>query len=66
MWILSGLLPHVYDNQIEGDLTRGKIALLENLAHRLIEDPEAVNEKVISVPSLWFVSGQLSFWREDQ
>ena len=32
--------------RIEGDLTRGKIALVENLAHRIIEDPEAVNEKL--------------------
>ena len=28
----------------EGDVTRGKIALVENLAHLIIQDPEAVNE----------------------
>jgi glycolate oxidase iron-sulfur subunit len=31
---------------LEADVTRGKIALLENLAHRMISDPEAVNEKL--------------------
>ena len=31
---------------MEADVTRGKIALLENLAHKIIEDPEAVNEKL--------------------
>lgn len=38
--------PMYMTTRIEGDLTRGKIALIENLAHRLIEDPEAVNEKL--------------------
>ena len=31
---------------LEADVTRGKIALLENLAHNMIADPEAVNEKL--------------------
>ncbi|MDR0466854.1 MAG: (Fe-S)-binding protein [Deltaproteobacteria bacterium] len=31
---------------LEADVTRGKIALLEKLAHKLIDDPEAVNEKL--------------------
>jgi len=31
---------------LEADVTRGKIALLENLAHKMIADPEAVNEKL--------------------
>jgi len=31
---------------LEADVTRGKIALLENLAHKMIDDPEAVNEKL--------------------
>ena len=31
---------------LEADVTRGKIALLENLAHKMIGDPEAVNEKL--------------------
>lgn len=30
----------------EADVTRGKIALLENLARNMIDDPEAVNEKL--------------------
>ncbi|MBO4313971.1 MAG: (Fe-S)-binding protein [Desulfovibrio sp.] len=30
----------------EADVTRGKLALLENLAHRMIEDPDAVEEKI--------------------
>ncbi|MEG2005394.1 MAG: (Fe-S)-binding protein, partial [Bilophila sp.] len=30
----------------EGDVTRGKISLVENLAHLLIKDPEAVNERL--------------------
>lgn len=38
--------PMYLTTRIEGDLTRGKIALIENLAHRLIEDAEAVNEKL--------------------
>ena len=38
--------PMYMTTRIEGDLTRGKIALVENLAHRIIEDPEAVNEKL--------------------
>ena len=29
---------------MEADVTRGKITLLENLAHRLIEDPDAVSD----------------------
>lgn len=31
---------------MEADVTRGKITLLENLAHRLIDNPEAVSEKL--------------------
>ena len=31
---------------MEADVTRGKITLLENLAHRLIEDPDAVSDKL--------------------
>ena len=31
---------------LEADVTRGKIALLENLARKMIADPEAVNEKL--------------------
>ena len=31
---------------LEADVTRGKIALLENLAHRMIDDAAAVNEKL--------------------
>ena len=30
----------------EGDVTRGKIALLENLASELVENPQGVNEKL--------------------
>lgn len=30
----------------EGDVTRGKISLVENLAHLLLKDPEAVNERL--------------------
>ena len=30
----------------EADVTRGKIALLSNLSHKLIDDPEAVREKL--------------------
>lgn len=30
----------------EGDVTRGKIALVENLAHLVIQDPEAVYERL--------------------
>ena len=31
---------------LEADVTRGKIALLENLAHKIIDAPEAVSEKL--------------------
>jgi glycolate oxidase iron-sulfur subunit len=31
---------------LEADVTRGKIALLEDLAHKMIADPEAVNDKL--------------------
>lgn len=31
---------------MEADVTRGKIALLENLAHQLIDDPDAVSDKL--------------------
>ena len=31
---------------LEADVTRGKIALLENLAHKMIDDPQAVNDKL--------------------
>lgn len=31
---------------LEGDVTRGKIALLNNLAHELIDDPADVNDKL--------------------
>ncbi|MCL1984880.1 MAG: (Fe-S)-binding protein, partial [Betaproteobacteria bacterium] len=31
---------------MEADVTRGKIALLENLAHKMLADPEAINEKL--------------------
>lgn len=31
---------------MEADVTRGKITLLEELAHRILEDPEAVSEKL--------------------
>lgn len=34
------------ETMMEADVTRGKIALLENLAHLVIEDPEAVNDKL--------------------
>lgn len=30
----------------EADVSRGKLALLENLAHKIIEDPDAVEEKL--------------------
>ena len=30
----------------EGDVTRGKLALLDNLAHKIIQDPDAVEERL--------------------
>ena len=30
----------------EADVSRGKLALLDNLAHKIIEDPDAVEEKL--------------------
>ena len=52
--------PMYMTTRIEGDLTRGKIALVENLAHRIIEDPEAVNEKLSRL-----VPGKLPLGREN-
>ena len=37
--------PMYMTTRIEGDLTRGKIALVEHLANRIIYNPEAVHEK---------------------
>mgnify|MGYP001664803958 CR=1 FL=1 len=48
----------------EGDVTRGKIALVENLAHLIIQDPEAVNEAV-PLPAVRRVPVQLPFRRAD-
>ena len=46
MRFLSGFCPVFDTTGKEGDVTRGKIALVENLAHLIIQDPEAVNEKL--------------------
>lgn len=57
--------PMYMTTRIEGDLTRGKIALVENLAHRIIEDPEAVNEKLSRCLLCGLVPGKLPLGREN-
>ncbi|WP_435375467.1 hypothetical protein [Bilophila wadsworthia] len=47
MRFLSGLLPGFRHHRV---VTDGKIALVENLAHLIIQDPEAVNEKLVPAP----------------
>ena len=42
----QSVCPVFGETLMEADVTRGKLTLLENLAHRLIEDPEAVSEKL--------------------
>ena len=42
----QSVCPVFGETLLEADVTRGKITLLENLAHRLIDDPEAVDEKL--------------------
>ena len=42
----QSVCPVFGETLMEADVTRGKLTLLENLAHRLIEDPEAVDEKL--------------------
>jgi glycolate oxidase iron-sulfur subunit len=41
-----GVCPVYGTTMREADVTRGKIALVENLAHQMIDDSEAVNEKL--------------------
>ena len=40
----QSVCPVFGETMMEADVTRGKLTLLEKLAHRLIEDPDAVNE----------------------
>ena len=42
----QSVCPVFGETMMEADVTRGKLTLLEKLAHRLIEDPDAVNEKL--------------------
>ncbi|MEG2139758.1 MAG: (Fe-S)-binding protein [Bilophila sp.] len=42
----QAVCPVYGETMMEADVTRGKISLLENLAHLVIEDPEAVNDKL--------------------
>ena len=44
--LCQAVCPVFGSTMLEADVTRGKIALLENLAHRMIADPQAVNEKL--------------------
>ena len=43
----QSVCPVFGETMMEADVTRGKLTLLEKLAHRLIEDPDAVNENSI-------------------
>ncbi|ABB40034.1 protein of unknown function DUF224 cysteine-rich region domain protein [Oleidesulfovibrio alaskensis G20] len=42
----QAVCPVFAETMREADVTRGKIALLENLAHEMIKDPESVQERV--------------------
>jgi glycolate oxidase iron-sulfur subunit len=56
---VPGRLPGVCRNRNEGDVARGKIALLENLAHEMIKDPQGVQDKLTHVPALRLLRRQL-------
>ena len=55
----QSVCPVFGETMMEADVTRGKLTLLEKLAHRLIEDPDAVNEKL----NRCLLSGELPFRR---
>ena len=44
--LCQAVCPVFGETLMEGDVTRGKLALLENLAHGLIEDADGVNDKL--------------------
>ncbi len=44
--LCQAVCPTFGASMMEADVARGKLALVDNLAHRLIEDPEAVAEKL--------------------
>ncbi len=44
--LCQAVCPMFGASMMEADVARGKLALIDNLAHRLIEDPEAVSDKL--------------------
>ncbi len=44
--LCQAVCPMFGASMMEADVARGKLALVDNLAHRLIEDPEAVYDKL--------------------
>lgn len=44
--LCQAVCPVFGETMMEADVTRGKLALLENLAHTMIRDPKAVDEKL--------------------
>ncbi len=44
--LCQAVCPMFGASMMEADVARGKLALVDNLAHRLIEDPEAVADKL--------------------
>ena len=42
----QGVCPMFGASGMEADVTRGKLALIDNLAHEVIRDPEAVADKL--------------------
>ncbi len=44
--LCQAVCPMFGASMMEADVARGKLALVDNLAHRLIEDPEAVSDKL--------------------
>lgn len=44
--LCQAVCPMFGATMMEADVARGKLALIDNLAHKMIEDPEAVAEKL--------------------
>ena len=63
----QSVCPVFGETMMEADVTRGKLTLLEKLAHRLIEDPDAVNENSIvascAAPVRRTVLPAFPFWK---
>ena len=50
---------------MEADVARGKLALIDNLAHEILRDPAALADKLGALPALWLLSGCLPARRQN-